>query len=105
VSAPADARTSLAPSGEIAAQRASGRLWSDVIAANEPGELCPANEPMNKQRHGLTFEIVPLAQGDHERAACAFWKLLGDLVADVIIDGVDGPWGSAPPSNEEILAA
>jgi hypothetical protein len=60
---------------------------------------------MKRQRHALTTKIVPLAQEDHDRAVRAFWKLLGDLAADVIIDGVDGPWGSAPPSNEEILAA
>jgi hypothetical protein len=66
-------------------------------------ELVPANQPCRPR--SLPVEVVPLDEACFATAARHFWRLLGDLVADVLIDGVEGPWGTTGDPARENLAS
>lgn len=66
-----------------------------------PHGLTAANQP----RRPLPVEIVLLAESDRQLLVPVFWRLLGELVAEILLDGVDGPWGETETSKNEILAS
>jgi hypothetical protein len=78
---------------DIDAIRPLGTFWRELVAANEP------------RRHGLCVEVVPVGTGEEAGGPQLFWRLLGDLVADVLLDGVEGPWGTTSDTNRETLAS
>jgi len=46
-----------------------------------------------KPRRGLRVVVAPLDDQSRADAVRLFWGHLGDLVADVVLDDVDGAWG------------
>jgi hypothetical protein len=80
---------------EIDRMGSLGEFWRSLILAANAG----------RRRRDLRVEIVPLSETDRQAVAPTFWRLLGDLVATVLLDGVDGPWGTSEPANGEILAS
>lgn len=67
----------------------------------KPSNLPTANQP---RRH-LDVQILPLLDEARRAVTPAFWRLVGDLVAEVLLDGVEGPWGTTETLNDEILAS
>lgn len=56
-------------------------------------------------RPPIPVEVVPAPRGDRNTTAALFWALVGDLAADVLLDRVDGPWGTADCVSREKVAA
>ena len=77
----------------------SGTLKPDAYRA------APLTPPRRGTARPLHVEIVPLAGNEHGAAAARFWRLAGELAAAVMLDGVDGPWGTAAIYEHERLAA
>lgn len=83
---------------EIAGMGALGAFWRSLIQG--------ANDPMAaRQGHSLTIAVEPLPEAQRLDAAAAFWRLVGDLAADVLLDDVHGPWGTSDVSDGGILAS
>lgn len=108
--------------GPVGAGPARGSLTELALslpAANEPTPLAPsgrlatldlpaANEPQPAavfHRTALEVQIATLSAPSREGLVPIFWRLVGELVAEVLLDGVDESRGATEPPERANLAS
>jgi hypothetical protein len=50
-----------------------------------------------------TVMIAPVIHSEQKAGAHVFWSFVGALAANILLDGVEGPWDAAASASGEIL--
>jgi hypothetical protein len=80
---------------ELDAMGEPGEVWRAMGAAN-----AATRPPQRARGHTLTVSVLaPYPEVERAHAAAAFWRDLGDLVADILLDASPGPWSTSEPDG------
>ncbi len=88
---------------DFAAQRdRPATLLSSRNFKPEMGEACIVTAAA-RHHHRVMIDITPMSEADRLSAASTFWRLAGDLAADILLDDVEVAWGNSTSASRESL--
>lgn len=98
--------SSLAPAAsDPAAAPSPPAVPSSMIpAANEPIAALERRAAKQPPRAALGVQVEAAPQADRDRLVPVFWKCVGDLIAEVLLDDVGGSWGATETLHHENLS-